>query len=266
MYGAIFSGVDVRDYRMVCTAPQQDFPTEFELETCRVKNQMTTGSCVAHALSSIIEYYNQKQRGDDMEMSTGYIYGNRTNSTHKGPGMIIRDALDIVRKYGDVPRYEFPHNIEAPEALRLYSKRADDLYDVGYPNRISEYCRISTINAAKLALMSGTPLLMAMEWYSDMQVLDGVLTSNYIGCEGGHCMFIYGWDERGWKIQNSWGTDWGKDGKFILPYEMPMEECWAVMDDIVEGAYIEKPFSSKAGRAFAKIINKVCNIFSKAGG
>lgn len=261
MYGAIFSGVDVRDYKMVCTAATYDFPAEFELNTVRVKDQADVGSCVAHALSSIIEYYNNVQRNDPTEMSVGYIYGNRTTSEHKAEGMVMRDALEVVRKFGDVPKEDFPYNEETPMAIRLYQKKADELYDVGYPNRISEYCRIDTVSAAKLALMNGVPLLMAMEWYNDMVVEDGVLKTNYSGYGGGHCMFIYGWDERGWKIQNSWGTSWGANGRFILPYQMGMAECWAVLDDIFEGAYVKKPFSSKAGKFFAKIINRVCNIF-----
>ena len=263
MHGAIFSGVDVRDYKMVCAAGSYDFPDEFELKTVRVKDQKSTGSCVAHALSSIVEYYNAKQVGDTTEMSTGYIYGNRTNSSHKGPGMVIRDALDIVRKYGDVPKSDFPHNAEVPAAIMLYKRKSKELYDVGRPHRISEYCRINTVNAAKLALSSGVPLLMAMEWFSDMKVVDGVLQTEYIGSEGGHCMFIYGWNKRGWKIQNSWSEDWGVNGTFVLPYEMGMAECWAVMDDIVDGAHIEKPFSSKAGKIAATVINKVCNFFNK---
>ena len=257
--GAIFSNVDVRDYKLVCAAQAYNFPSEFELQTVRVKNQMSTGSCVAHALSSIIEYYNAIQRNDTTEMSVGYIYGNRSNSDHKDPGMIMRDALDVVAKYGDVPYDDFPYNEETPRALRLYERHADELYEVGYPNRISEYCRINTVAAAKLALMSGVPLLMAMEWFNDMEVVDGVLQTDYVGYGGGHCMFIYGWDERGWKIQNSWGKDWGVDGCFVLPYEMGMAECWAVMDNIIEGAYIKKPFRSKAGKLFAKIVNSVAN-------
>lgn len=46
-YGAIFSGIDVRDYKMVCSAQTYEFPEEFELQTVRIKNQMATGSCVA---------------------------------------------------------------------------------------------------------------------------------------------------------------------------------------------------------------------------
>lgn len=263
MYGAIYSGIDVRDYKMVCAVSDYDFPDEFELQTVRIKNQGSTGSCVAHALSSIIEYYNSIQNSDSTEMSVGYIYGNRTTSQHKGAGMVIRDALEVVRKFGDVPNTDFPYNKEVPVAITLYKEKADELYDVGRPNRISEYCRINTVTAAKLALSSGVPLLMAMDWYSDMTVVDGVLTTNYIDNNGGHCMFIYGWDERGWKVQNSWGKNWGTNGTFILPYDLGMAECWAVMDDIVEGAYVKKPFSSKVGKFLAKIINKICNIFHK---
>ena len=263
--GAIFSGVDVRDYKMVCTTATYDFPDEFELKTVRIKNQGEVGSCVAHALSSIVEYYNSVQRDDKTEMSIGYIYGNRTTSEYKDEGMVIRDALEVVRNFGDVPKEYFPYNIETPTAIKLYEKQADELYVIGRPNRISEYCRINTVTAAKLALSAGVPLLMAMEWYEDMAVENGVLKTNYVGYAGGHCMFIYGWDERGWKIQNSWGEDWGTNGTFILPYEMGMAECWAVMDDIIEGAYVKKPFQSKAGKLFAKIINKICNTFHKVG-
>jgi len=260
--GAIFSGVDVRDYQVVCTTSNAEFPNEFKLPIVRIKDQEFTGSCVAHALSSIIEFYNLKQHSDATEMSVGYIYGNRTNSSHKEPGMIMRDALDIVKKYGDVPKRYFPYNEETPKAIRLYEDSAVDLYEIGHPCRISEYCRINTVSAAKLALMSGIPLLIALEWYEDMEVdKHGILTTEYSGYAGGHCMYVYGWNEYGWLTANSWGTEWGVNGCFILPYEMGMAECWAVMDNIIEGAYVKKPFQSKFGKVFAKIVNKVCNVF-----
>lgn len=263
VFGAIYSDVDVRDYKFVCTVGVNEFPEEYALKTVRIKNQGSVGSCVAHALSSIVEYYNLIQRNDTTEMSTGYIYGNRSNSLHKNPGMVVRDALNIVRRYGDVSKKDFPENVETPDAIALYEQRATDLYSAGRPNRITKYCRIYTINEAKLALSAGIPLLMAMDWYADMKVVDGVLTTNYSSLEGGHCMFIYGWEERGWRVQNSWGKGWGTNGTFVLPYEMGMSECWAVMDDIVDGVEVKMPFSSIIGNFFAKIINAICNITKK---
>ena len=56
--GAIFSPKDVRDYQAVYTAAAAEFPKEFELKMVRVKNQGFVGSCVAHSLSEVIEYFN----------------------------------------------------------------------------------------------------------------------------------------------------------------------------------------------------------------
>lgn len=266
--GAIFSGIDVRDYKMVYAAQNYNFPDEFELKTVRIKNQETTGSCVAHSLSSILEYYNSVQNGNPTEMSVGYIYGNRSTSEHKGEGMIMRDALEVVRKYGDVYKSDFCvgfpfDNLEVPTSLILYEMKKEDLYDKGYPHRISQYCRVTSANAMKASLMAGNPVLIAMEWFNDMEVVDGVLTTNYEGCAGGHCMFIYGWNEIGWKVQNSWGEDWGVNGTMIVPYDMHIEECWTLTDDIVEGTYIKKPFQSKIGKTVAKFVNMICNTFKK---
>lgn len=263
MQGAIFSGTDIRDYKAVYTASGESFPKEFELKTIRIKDQQAVGSCVAHALSSIIEYYNYTQNNDDTEMSTGYIYGNRSTSKHKGAGMVMRDALEAVMQYGDVPRANFPYNIEVPYAIKLFEMGVVSLFGDGYPHRISQYYRVDSENAIKATLKSENPVLIAMEWYSDMEVVDGVLTTSHIGYDGGHCMFIYGWDERGWKVQNSWGESWGVNGTMIVPYDMKIEECWAMTDDIIEGVIIKKPFTGKIGKTFAKLVNSVCNIVKK---
>ena len=147
--GAIFSGYDARDYRAVYAASGKEFPKEFELKTVRIKNQEMTGSCVAHALSSIIEYYNNKQNDDPTEMSIGYIYGNRTTSEYKGEGMIMRDALEAVRKFGDVPNIMFYapidlDNAEVPISIELFELSKDRLFEYGYPHRISQYCRVDS--------------------------------------------------------------------------------------------------------------------------
>ena len=196
-------------------------------------------------------------------MSVGYIYGNRKTSTYKDEGMIMRDALEAVRKYGDVRKELFPYNEEVPHVINLFERQSRTLFKEGYPNRISQYCRVDSPNAIKSALMAGNPVLMAMTWYADMEVVDGILVTNNLGWEGGHCMFIYGWDERGWKVQNSWGSEWGDQGCMIVPYNMHIEEFWVVNDDIIENTVVKKPFNSKVGRVVAKVINKFNKIFKE---
>lgn len=261
MQGAIFSGYDARDYRAVYTASAAEFPAEFELKTIRIKNQGAVGSCVAHSLSSIIEIYNNAQNNDPTEMSVGYLYGNRTTSEHKGAGMVMRDALEVARLFGDVPKEYFPFNEEVPLAQKLYNAVCDEYHDIGYPHRISQYFRTDSANVIKAALIAGNPVLIAMNWFQDMEVIDGILTTEYRGYDGGHCMFIYGWSELGWKVQNSWGEDWGVNGTMIVPYEMPIEECWTLTDEVIEGVVVKKPFKSKVGKMFAKMLNKVHKFF-----
>lgn len=227
----------------------------------RIKNQGITGSCVAHSISEVIEYFNSVQNDDTTEMSTGYIYGNRNTSAWKDAGMITRDALKAVKLYGDVPKDDFPYNIEVPKAIEEYQKVSDELYEKGYPYRISTYARLTDTNSVKQALMNNGPVVMAMEWFDDMQVKKGILTTDKKRSAGGHCMVIYGWNEIGWKVQNSWGKLWGDNGCCIIPYDMPIREFWAVTDDIIEGMEIKKPFSSSFGKLIAKLLNWICSLF-----
>lgn len=263
--GAILSPKDVRDYRAVCATSSTKFPNEFKLDLVRVKNQGTVGSCVAHSLSEVVEYFNKKQLNVDTEMSTGYIYGNRQNTTHKGSGMVVRDALAVLSKYGTVEKGDFPENIEVPEAIELFQKRFDDLLGVAYPYRISTYARLKTEEDVKQALMKNGPVVIAMDWYSDMKVKNGLLVSSFEKSKktGGHCMVIYGWDIRGWKVQNSWGRWWGTQGKCVIPYKVNIREFWTVTDDVIEGMDIKKPFSSELGMKIAKLLNLFWSIIQR---
>ena len=260
MQGAIFSDIDVRDYKGVCCTSSRDFPKEFQLPIIRIKNQGSCGSCVAHAISSVNEYYNHIQHNDDTEMSTGYIYGNRTTSTHTGAGMVVRHALEAVRKYGNVTKQEFPENVEVPKAIDLFEERVETLYGHAYPNRISSYCRLTTETDIKAAILDGCPIVIAMDWYKDMAVVNGILTTKKNGNDGGHCMLLVGWNEKGWIIQNSWGKSWGTKGTVIVPYSMDIREKWAVTDNVFEHIKIEKPFKSNYLKLFVKFINWILNL------
>lgn len=92
-----------------------------------------------------------------------------------------------------------------------------------------------------------------------MKVVDGVLTTKYQEYQGGHCMLLYGWNEKGWKLQNSWGYLLGNKGKCIITYDMSIHEAWAVVDNIKDGVQLKKPLSSSTGKQVAKVINTIGN-------
>lgn len=260
--GSLFSIPDLRDYKATTTV--QEFPDSFELEMPEVKNQRNIGSCVAHSLALVAEYFNTKETNTELKMSTGYIYGNRLLSSYKGSGMYTRDALKTMTKFGDVSHEKFPENVEVPEAIELFDSKVDELQDEGLNYKFDSYFKLNDEAAIKAHLLDGNPVIMSMYWYDDIKIVKGIMQTELVKSEstGGHCMVIYGWNSDGWLIQNSWGKSWGKKGRFVMPYSIPMKESWGVTDAKSNVTLdIEKPFKSKIGAFFAKIIHKIIRWF-----
>ena len=259
---------DLRDYRAkfkgVATARQ--FPAAFELPMPDVKNQGQVGSCVAHSIATVIEYFDRVETGNEEPMSTGYIYGNRRNSTWKDSGMRTREALKNATSYGDVLKEKFPQNIEVPEAIKIFNEIADeDLIKEGSVNRIANFFKLNTISSIKQCLMTYGPVLVIVKWYDDNYTKDGVLyiTGNSDKANGQHCMVCYGWDQRGWKIQNSWGNRWGTAGRTILPFNTKFVEVWGIADETntkETNLKIIHPYKSHFGQKFAKGLNSLINL------
>lgn len=266
--GAVFSAPDVRDYTAYTTL--SDFPKEFELDMPKIKNQGCVGSCVAHALSTIVEYFNEKETGQYEEMSTGYIYGNRRFTLHKGTGLYTRDAIGTVAKYGDVPNAYFPVNVEVPYAIEKFEDEVDKIETTGYHFKFAEYFKLKDELSIKTSIMENGPAAVSMFWFDDIKVKDGVMQTR---CKktlktGGHCMVIYGWNETGWKVQNSWGRFWGDSGNVVIPYDVSLKEVWGIKDAASDSNLVlKKPFKTKFGAKIAKILNSVIsfvyNIFHK---
>lgn len=232
-FGAIESKIDVRDYQVACAAaPNVELPEVFELNMRAVKNQLAVSSCVAHALAAVVEYFNFMQEKADTTMSTEFIYGNRINHTYTDKGMIIRDALENLRKYGTCPNSSMPGNIEVPEAIRRFNQNALGVIPVAYPNRITNYCSLYKKNDMKLWLMTKGPIVFSIKWYENywLTVNNELHFDEKSEPSGCHCMVIYGWNKEGWLFQNSWGNTWGDGGRAVYPYDATIREAWGVED------------------------------------
>ena len=232
-FGAIESKIDVRDYQVACAAaPNVELPEVFELNMRAVKNQLAVSSCVAHALAAVVEYFNFMQEKTDTTMSTEFIYGNRINHTYTDKGMIIRDALENLRKYGTCPNNSMPGNIEVPEAIRRFNQDALGVIPAAYPNRITNYCSLYKKNDMKLWLMTKGPIVFSVKWYENywLTVNNELHFDEKSEPSGCHCMVIYGWNKEGWLFQNSWGNTWGDGGGAVYPYDATIREAWGVED------------------------------------
>lgn len=249
---------DKRDYKLV--APEIELPENFSLTMPKIKNQWSVGSCVAHALSTMLEYYAQKEYKQDIELSTDYIYGNRENSNHKTSGMIIRDALKNAKTFGDIPYNEYPLNTEVPAVIEKFQKR-DTTKDINaQPYIINTFFTMDNEKDIKYNLFKNGPCICSVKMYK-YKIKNNILIFDKEKPTGGsHAMIIYGWNDKGWLIQNSWGKTWGNKGTCILPYDTSFNSVWGVIDENSDLQVIIKKPSD-----IMNIIYKLINIFMSIG-
>lgn len=264
--GALPAKTDVRDYRVKATSG--DFPETFELNYLpKVKNQHAVNSCVAHATSSILEYFNKKEVNSTVELSTNFIYGMQGVALGRyDSGMYLRDACKIVKEYGDPTEDTIKGNTEQPNcAKRLSEQLTDEVYAEAAIGKIDSYARCRTEKEIKHALMNYGPVLASIKWYDDSIIThDGVIIMNTEADYGYHAIMIYGWNKKGWLCQNSWGSTWGNCGRFIYPFNNTylsekIEEAWLFVD--AKNSDIYAPKRNKGFDFFYSIINFILNLF-----
>ena len=261
VFSNLVSPYDVRDYRIATVA--REFPETFVLPEVTVKNQGSVGSCVAHACSSVVEYHNKRQEGTDIVFSTEFIYGYRPAGYYVGEGMYIRNALKTLREVGDCPKSDLSGNHVYDKAMEAVEANLEELKNKAYPHRVSTYAKVTTVEEIKQALMDFGYVVVSMPWHKDYKLKNGVYTFTSNETSGYHCVVVYGWDERGWLVHNSWGTGWGQKGKFVVPFDFKWTEAWAVTDEVKGEGDIVRPADNWFIRTFSPIINKIANWFWK---
>ena len=256
--GVLESPVDVRDYTI---AASEYLPDKFACSPLPpVKSQGSKPTCVAHAASSLVESHSQRQHGEYVEFSTDFIYGTRDVGQYVGDGMYIRNALANLKNYGDCYHVDCPTNSDIQEAMAIVNDRLDELRALAYPHRISSYYRCNTPEQIKTALINHGPVLISMNTYNGATIKNDTYTCDTSKDYGRHCVLLYGWDERGWLIQNSWGKYYAGDGRFVLPFDFKINEAWGVTDDIADPIVIKKR-KTPIRNFFYKLYNALANFF-----
>lgn len=256
-YGCKKELKDRRDYKMyVCSSKPDTLPIEYEITIPTVKDQGIVNSCVAHTLASFLEETNKKE---NKLFSTGFIYGYRPVGYSQDQGMYPRQALKTLLKVGDVEKDKFDHNKEMPHIRGLVDERLDELRILAELNKIHSYARIYTISEIKKCLYNDVTVPISIPVYNNLKLdKDNVVQAPEGDCEGYHMVLVCGWNSKGLIFQNSWGKNWGNNGRAILPYDYPIDSAWAVSTD-------ENPiytYTSLWQKIYALII-KIVNIFRK---
>lgn len=263
-FGCKESKYDSRDYKLKSDIlSSSNLPEEFILpiNTC-VKNQKHVSSCVACATSSILEYHSNPNQ----TLSTNFIYGIRKKLFNsKTEGMSLRDACKIVADYGDMLEEDCPGNNEVPRCCTVAEESMSDPDKVSRASeyRVSEYFLCKTNDDIKYAIYKYGPVLGAIKWYKTYKVdSQGIIYGSRTGKSFGHAIMIYGYNKYGFLCQNSWGEDWGVSGRFILPYDIEIQEARGLVDWDGESE-LKKPNNGLLWNVIYKTLNGIANILYK---
>jgi C1A family cysteine protease len=163
---------------------------------------------------------------------------------------MIRDGMKVVSRYGAPPESSWPY-----EESRFKERPPDPSMRLGQDTQVLRYLRCSRdLDEIKRCLYAGFPVVMGFTVYGSFESREvassGLMPmpdrSEYV--LGGHCVVWTGWDDDkrmpntgelgALEVRNSWGTDWGDQGHFWMPYAYSQErglssDFWTVRQ--VEG-------------------------------
>jgi C1A family cysteine protease len=203
-FGYINSGYDERDLilddNIAELAKSMDLPTEYDFTeylNINCKDQGGDPVCVPYSIALSLETRKTLEGIRDFWIDTNDIF------SHGGTdeGMMIRDALSYMKKTG-------------------YKTK-----DSNSREKISYYGKLNSHYAIRQSVYINGPCIMGLPVHN----LDKDDFWNGDEFYGGHAIACVGWDKEGLILMNSWGNEFGYEGKCTLPYEdcsSTILECW----------------------------------------
>lgn len=232
-FGYVPSPEDERDYSLAKVMPYKVMPIINKLVwTPQPVNQEEFGCCVAAALAGIIEAVEHRQRGIGIPVSVRFIYGNRSTSDYQGEGMMPREALQMVSRFGSPRRELLPGMSNFPDAKAGITAELDG---EGLPFRIQAYARLRSMQEiSDYMALTDLPVLFCTIVSESFMLTgpDGKIPPPSGMPLGGHAMRCIGILNGQFVLQNSWGTEWGQGGiGFLNPDDDFSIEAWGVIPE-----------------------------------
>jgi len=227
-YGWIPDLPDQRDH--IYAAPPQylverPISTDLRAQCPLVYDQGMLGSCTANAIGAAIEFDRLKQQLSDFVPSRLFIYYNERvieGTVNSDSGAQIRDGIKSVASDGVCPEPEWPYDISM-----FTQKPPPQAYKDALEDRAVSYLSlIQDPNQMKGCLASGYPFVFGFTVYESFET-EAVARTGHVPMPsfgeravGGHAVVAVGYEDAHQRfiVRNSWGTGWGMDGYFTMPY------------------------------------------------
>ncbi len=229
-FGWVRDTPDQRD--LLFSAPPAvlaSLPPKVDLRGCFPPsyNQGALGSCTANAISGALQFLEAKEgEAAPVMPSRLFIYYNERameGSVGSDSGAQIRDGIKTVVKDGFCPEALWPYDI-----ARFTDRPPARCYQSALDERVSQYLRLPPVLPELLGcLAAGYAFVFGFSVYESFEsarVRDtGVAPLPGPGelLVGGHAVVAAGYSQADnrFLVRNSWGSGWGMDGYFTLPFE-----------------------------------------------
>lgn len=221
---------DHRDFRYTVShfgdgpLPQQ---VDMTSQCPSVYDQLTLGSCTAHAGCGMAQFLQKKLGLWSYLASRLFVYWNSRkyfDETEIDAGATLRNTMKAIVNLG-LP----PENLWWYNTAKFAVKPNQSVYKAGLKHRGQQYLRIdnTNLNALLRCLADGYPFIFGISAYESL-LSDEVATTGEVPMPsktetlvGGHALMAVGYDltKRVFLVRNSWGPNWGKKGYCTLPMD-----------------------------------------------
>jgi len=232
---------DLPDHRdLVYAAPHvvaKALPTQVDMTSkCPpVYDQGQLGSCTGNSIAGAVQFEQLKLKIPDFPPSRVFIYYNERVIEHtvtSDAGAQIRDGIKSVAKLGVCAETLWPYSDQNTDPDPCpdcpYAKKPSaNCFTEAKKTKVTVYQRLTPIlNTLKGCLADGYPFVFGFTVYTSFEGPEVAKTGIVPmpgpneKVAGGHAVLAVGYDDtkQQFIVRNSWGTSWGRDGYFRMPY------------------------------------------------
>jgi len=219
-------------------------------------DQGSLGSCTANAISFGYAFDEIKQHNTiEFMPSRLFIYYNERSmegTVNSDAGGEIHDGVHSLSTYGVCDEHNWPYNpvnFRTKPTIACYTeaKTARALQFSGL-DFSADKTNTDRINTIKTALRSGYPVIFGFTVFDSFEsasvAQNGMVPMPSSSDEevGGHAVVCVGYDDTKQcvLVRNSWGTDWGLQGYFYMPY------AYIADTDLADDFWVIQSVSSNA--------------------